>query len=150
MNVLSWPRTLGRSPLRSSRAGVVALLMTLLSAAATGGAVAGCGGKGKGAEAPTSSAASPTAKKPDEAGLEGSAKGLYEKGWEAYRKGELAEAAAAFNEAASKSPQAAAPRHALGLVLEAQGNTAAAQEQYRAALGVQPDFEPAIGSYAMS
>jgi tetratricopeptide (TPR) repeat protein len=82
--------------------------------------------------------------------LSGDAKSAYERGYRAWMAGDLAGAKTAWNEAAQKAPKSAAPRYSLGTVLERLGDTAGAQQEYRTAFSLQPDYEVAMGAYALS
>jgi len=87
---------------------------------------------------------------PGGTGLTGSALDAYDKGWKAWLTGDLATAKASFIDAASKAPSNPAPQHSLGAVLERLGDTAGAQQAYRASFSAKSDFEPALCSYALS
>src|SRR5262249_42767739 len=65
-------------------------------------------------------------------------------------KGDLAGAKAAFQQAISADPQSPPPHHALGVVLERTGDLSAARQEYRTAFTSKPDYDVAIGAYAIS
>jgi Tfp pilus assembly protein PilF len=52
--------------------------------------------------------------------------------------------------ASQQDPHAPAPHYALGVVLERLGSVPDAQQEYRAAFTFKPDFEAAMGAYALS
>lgn len=83
-------------------------------------------------------------------GLTGAAKDSYDKGWNAWLTGDLQTAKASFTDAASKAPTNPAPQLSLGSVLERLGDTAGAQQAYRASFTAKTDYEPALCSYALS
>ena len=78
------------------------------------------------------------------------AKASYERGYAAFRSGDLLKAKQAFTEATHADPQAMAPLYSLGTVLEHLGDSAGAQQQYKAAMAVKPDEVTAIGAYGLS
>jgi Tfp pilus assembly protein PilF len=83
-------------------------------------------------------------------GLTGSAKDAYDKGWRAWLNGDLATAKASFQEAASDAPSSPAPPYSLGTVMERLGDSSGAQTQFRSAVSVKSDYEPAICAYGLS
>jgi Tfp pilus assembly protein PilF len=125
----------------------------------------GCGGdsgtkqvkaptaKGDGG-APTTGQAGSTAGQnqgPDQhADVSSAAKAAYDRGWSAWMAGDLAGAKKAFTEAGAADPQAPAPHYSLGCVLERQGDLAGAQQEYRTAFSLKPDYTLAMGAYALS
>ena len=74
----------------------------------------------------------------------------YDRGWAAWQAGDLQGAKAAFTDATQKDPHAAAPHYSLGVVLERLGSVPDAQQEYRAAFTFKPDYELAMGAYALS
>lgn len=88
---------------------------------------------------------------PDEkSGLSGSALAAYNSGFEAWMKGDLTAAKKGFQEAASQDPKSPAPDYSLGVVLEHLGDSAGAQQAFRSAFGKKPDYDLAMGGYALS
>jgi Tfp pilus assembly protein PilF len=146
--------------------GAVAATVSLFWAVA---ALPGCGGDdgSKQAKSParptgdagasaSASPAAPTAsdtstQEPDQhPGLSGAAKTSYDRGWSAWQSGDLQGAKAAFTAATQQDSHAPAPHYALGVVLERLGSVPDAQQEYRAAFTFKPDYEVAIGAYALS
>jgi Tfp pilus assembly protein PilF len=84
------------------------------------------------------------------ADVSGAAKGPYEKGYKAFAAGDLQGAKQAFTDATRSESNAPAPHYALGTVLDRLGDSAGAQQEYRAAFSAKPDYELAIGAYALS
>jgi Tfp pilus assembly protein PilF len=84
------------------------------------------------------------------ADVTGAAKSGYDRGYKAFAAGDLQGAKQAFTEATRSDSAAPAPHYALGTVLERLGDTAGAQQEYRAAFTSKTDYELAIGAYAMS
>jgi Tfp pilus assembly protein PilF len=82
--------------------------------------------------------------------LAGAAKDAYDRGYKAFQSGDLLGAKTAFMESTRKDSSAPAPHYALGTVLDRLGDASGAQQEYRAAFSAKPDFEPAIGAYALS
>ena len=82
--------------------------------------------------------------------LTGSAKSAYDKGFQAWMRGDLQGAKAGFQEAASNDSKSAAPHYSLGCVYDRLGEYSSAQTEYRKALDLKPDYELAMGGYAMS
>ena len=129
-------------------------------------ALPGCGGDAgsKQAKTPTTplgdaGAPAPVAATPPPSGdnapdqhadVSGAAKSAYEHGWSSWRTGDLQGAKAAFMSASQQDAHAPAPHYALGVVLERLGNLPDAQQEYRAAFTFKPDYEAAIGAYALS
>ncbi len=126
-------------------------------------ALPGCGGDegSKQAKSPTTpagdagAATAPTpstsTQQPDEhADVSGAAKASYDQGWAAWQTGDLKAAKAAFTAATQQDSHAPAPHYALGVVLERLGSVPDAQQEYRAAFTFKPDYEVAIGAYALS
>ncbi|HEY2516312.1 MAG TPA: hypothetical protein VGI39_35820, partial [Polyangiaceae bacterium] len=64
--------------------------------------------------------------------------------------GDLKGAKAAFTDATQKDSHAPAAHYSLGVVLERLGSGPDAQQEYRAAFTFKPDYEPAMGAYALS
>lgn len=83
-------------------------------------------------------------------GLDGSAKSTYEAGWQAWLQGDLPAAKKLFQDASSLAPKSPSPPYSLGVVEEHLGNTAAAQQAYRAAFSNDPDHELSMCAYALS
>ena len=110
------------------------------------------GDAGAGTAAATTPAAdTSSAQSPEEhAELSGAAKASYERGWSAWRAGDLQAAKAAFTAATQQDSHAPAPHYALGVVLERLGSVPDAQQEYRAAFTFKPDYDVAIGAYALS
>jgi Tfp pilus assembly protein PilF len=105
------------------------------------------------AGAPAAAAATATAPEsaPDEhADVSSAAKASYDRGWAAWQTGDLQGAKAAFTAATQQDSHAPAPHYALGVVLERLGSVPDAQQEYRAAFTFKPDYEVAIGAYALS
>jgi len=103
------------------------------------------------ASAPTPSAApTPMAVPTVHSDVNVAAKGAYSRGYAAFFSGDLAAAKQAFTEASRADPHAPAPLYSLGTVLEHQGDTAGAQQQYKAAIAVKPDDTTSIGAYGLS
>ena len=86
----------------------------------------------------------------DHALMSASAKDAYDRGWSAWLAGDLPTAKASFREAAQKDAKSPAPRYSLGTVLERLGDKAGAQQEFRAAFTATPDYDLAIGAYALS
>jgi Tfp pilus assembly protein PilF len=84
------------------------------------------------------------------ANLSGDAKSIYDAGWQAWLKGDLPAAKSNFIQAGQKDPKSPAPHYSLGVVYEHLGNLATAQQEYRTAFTLQPDYEFAMGAYALS
>jgi Tfp pilus assembly protein PilF len=84
------------------------------------------------------------------ADIAGAAKGPYDRGYKAFASGDLAAAKQAFTEATRADSSSPAPHYALGTVLDRLGDLSGAQQEYRAAFTAKPDYEPAIGAYALS
>jgi Tfp pilus assembly protein PilF len=84
------------------------------------------------------------------ADLVGPAKASYDRGYRAFSSGDLPGAKAAFVEATRADSSAPAPHYALGTVLDRLGDLSGAQQEYRAAFTAKPDYELAIGAYALS
>ena len=82
--------------------------------------------------------------------MSGPAKEAYDRGWSAWLAGDLPGAKAGFTEATQKDPKAPAPHYSLGTVQERMGNPAAAQQEFRTAFSLKPDYEIAMGAYALS
>ncbi len=82
--------------------------------------------------------------------LSGDAKSSYDAGWQAWLKGDLPTAKAQFIAAGQKDSKSAAPHYSLGIVYDHLGDTASAQQEYRTAFTLQPDYEFAMGAYALS
>ena len=82
--------------------------------------------------------------------LSGSAKSDYDKGWQAWQAGDLLGAKKAFSSAAEDDPKSPAPHFALGTVMDRLGDSAGAQQEYRASFALKPDYDPAISAYALS
>jgi len=78
------------------------------------------------------------------------ARGAYDRGYAAFFSGDLPGAKQAFTEASRSDPRAPAPLYSLGTVLDHQGDSGGAQQQYKAAIAVKPDDVTSIGAYAMS
>jgi Tfp pilus assembly protein PilF len=87
---------------------------------------------------------------PEHAELSGAAKASYERGWAAWQVGDLQGAKAAFTDATQKDSRAPAPHYSLGVVLERLGSVPDAQQEYRAAFTFKPDYDVAMGAYALS
>jgi Tfp pilus assembly protein PilF len=83
-------------------------------------------------------------------GLTGAAKDAYDKGWRAWLNGDLPTAKSSFQEAATDAPSSPAPPYSLGTVMERLGDSSGAQTQFRAAVSVKSDYEPAICAYGLS
>jgi Tfp pilus assembly protein PilF len=100
--------------------------------------------------------ATPTAQGPavpvpvQHADISGPAKSGYDRGYKAFAAGDLPGAKAAFLEATRADSSAPAPHYALGTVLDRLGDVSGAQQEYRAAFTAKPDYEIAIGAYALS
>lgn len=80
----------------------------------------------------------------------GDAKGLYQEGFAAWTNGDLLTAKAKFTEATKKDPKGPTAFYSLGCVLERLGDNAGAQAAYKGAFTAKPDYELAIGAYAIS
>ncbi len=98
----------------------------------------------------TPSATTGTTAPSEHSDVSGSAKSDYDAGYKAWMNGDLQAAKKSFTDASHEDPKAASPHYALGAVLERLGDLSGAQQEYRAAFAAKPDFEPAIGAYAMS
>lgn len=83
-------------------------------------------------------------------GLTGGALEAYNQGFQAWSQGDLPAAKKHFKEASEKDPKSPAPEYSLGVVLDRMGDSAGAQQAFRAAFNLKPDYELAIGAYAMS
>jgi tetratricopeptide (TPR) repeat protein len=134
-----------------------AVVFAILGVSALACAVPGCGGDAKPANYPTTDGGAPVATTESDGGktstradISAAAKDAYERGWKAFNAGELSTAKQAFTEAGQKDPRSGAPHYSLGTVLEHLGDLAGAQQEYRAAFSLQPDYEVAVGAYAMS
>jgi Flp pilus assembly protein TadD len=151
---------------RSQTVGGVVVAAALFWGATS---LAGCGGDdgskqaksptkpvGDAGAAPAAAAASnstptDTSSAPDEhSDLSGAAKTSYDRGWAAWQSGDLKAAKAAFTAATQQDSHAPAPHYALGVVLQRLGSLPDAQQEYRAAFTFQPDYEVAMGAYALS
>ncbi|NOU27129.1 MAG: tetratricopeptide repeat protein [Polyangiaceae bacterium] len=86
----------------------------------------------------------------DKSELSGAALASYNQGFQAWMNGDLQGAKKYFKEAAEKDNKSPAPQYSLGVVLERLGDSAGAQQAFRAAFTVKPDYELAIGAYALS
>jgi Tfp pilus assembly protein PilF len=84
------------------------------------------------------------------ADVTGGAKSSYDRGYKAFSSGDLLGAKQAFTEATRADSSAPAPHYALGTVLDRLGDLSGAQQEYRAAFSAKPDYELAIGAYALS
>jgi Tfp pilus assembly protein PilF len=74
----------------------------------------------------------------------------YAAGLEAFRQGDMEGAQTQFAKAAEADPKAAYQAfHSLGVVRERLGNEGGALSAYLKAVGVVPDYEPSIMSYAL-
>ena len=104
------------------------------------------------AAAPAPTPSTDTAAESPEAApeLSGAAKASYDRGWSSWKTGDLQGAKAAFTAATQQDSHAPAPHYALGVVLERLGSVPDAQQEYRAAFTFKPDYEVAIGAYALS
>jgi Flp pilus assembly protein TadD len=100
--------------------------------------------------ASTPAADTSTAEPEEHAELSGAAKASYDHGWSAWQTGDLQGAKAAFTAASQQDSHAPAPHYALGVVLQRLGNIPDAQQEYRAAFTFKPDYEVAMGAYALS
>jgi Tfp pilus assembly protein PilF len=85
-----------------------------------------------------------------QSGLEGAAKSAYERGFQAWMRGDLQGAKSAFQEAAGSDSKSPAPHYSLGCVYDRLGDYSSAQQEYRTAMSLKPDYELAMGAYAMS
>jgi Flp pilus assembly protein TadD len=91
------------------------------------------------------------AAEPDEkSALTGAALEAYNQGFQAWSQGDLAGAKKFFRTAADKDPKAPAPEYSLGVVMDRLGDSAGAQQAFRAAFNLKPDYELAIGAYALT
>lgn len=86
----------------------------------------------------------------EHANMSGAAKDAYDRGYKAFQSGDLLGARQAFTDATRKDSNSAPSHYALGTVLDRLGDAAGAQQEYRAAFTAKPDYEPAIGAYALS
>jgi Tfp pilus assembly protein PilF len=86
----------------------------------------------------------------ERADVSADAKEAYARGYQAFATGDLQTAKRAFKEAASKDSKSPAPEYALGVILERLGDSAGAQQSFRAAFNARSDFEWAYGAYALS
>jgi Tfp pilus assembly protein PilF len=143
-------------------------LVTLVTSLALGTSVIGCGGDDKQVKAPDGTQAQGPAGQPAGANTEGQgqvgvvsepdvksslgggALESYNQGFQAWTAGDLPAAKKLFKEAAEKDRKSPAPEYSLGVVLERMGDNAGAQQAFRAAFNIQPDYELAIGAYALS
>lgn len=73
----------------------------------------------------------------------------YASAMKAFQSGELDAAAAQFTKAGEADPAAFQAFYSLGVVRERQGNPAGALSAYSKAIGVVPDYEPAIVAYGV-
>jgi Tfp pilus assembly protein PilF len=131
---------------------------------ATGGAfgLAGCGDEKPPATAANAKSTTPPASTApvaqgaavavpvQHADITGPAKSSYDRGYKAFSAGDLPGAKAAFLEATRADSSAPAPHYALGSVLDRLGDASGAQQEYRAAFTAKPDYELAMGAYALS
>ncbi len=153
--------------LSMSRAGGWTSAVALATLVCGMAALPGCGGEeaSKQAKSPTkptgdagaaaakaSAPSSDNSAEPPEAhaDVSGAAKASYDRGWAAWQTGDLQGAKAAFTAATQQDSHAPAPHYALGVVLERLGSVPDAQQEYRAAFTFKPDYEVAIGAYALS
>ncbi len=86
----------------------------------------------------------------NQSGLTGAAKEAYQRGFRAWLDGDLPSAKKGFAEAASADPKSPVPRYAIGLVDQRTGDLSGAQQEWRTAFTMAPDFEVAMGAYALS
>lgn len=147
--------SLGRRSLATA-----ACLGALLAALA--GSATGCGGDTPPAKTPSGSNPATPGAAPGSpgfaqtgigdggTGLSGSAKDAYDRGFKAWVDGDMEGARKGFSEASSADPKAAAPHYSLGVVLERLGDSNGAMQEYRTAISLQPDHEPAMGAYALA
>lgn len=140
-------------------------LLLVVAASALGFAFGACGGEEPQPKHPTSGKGTSTAPEPTATGAEtsappspsgpsetvtGDAKGDYDKGFAAWQSGDLAAARDAFRKATSDDPKNPSPHYALGCVLERLGDSAGAQQEFRAAFNAKPDHEASICAYAFN
>jgi tetratricopeptide (TPR) repeat protein len=83
-------------------------------------------------------------------GLTGAARSRYEEGWQAWLSGDLQTAKKKFQEAQGLDSKSPAPPYSLGVVLDRLGDTAGAQQSYRAAFNANPEHEVSMCAYALS
>lgn len=110
----------------------------------------GCGGDSPQPKTADSAKTAKPGVQPGASDVSSAAKEAYERGWKAWLAGDLPAAKKAFGEAASADAKSGAPHHGLGVVAEAQGDRSTAQQEFRTAFTLKPDFEVAMGAYAMS
>jgi Tfp pilus assembly protein PilF len=82
--------------------------------------------------------------------LSGSAKAAYDAGFQAWLQGDLQTAKKKFQDAASADSKSPSPHYSLGIVMEHLGDLAGAQQEYRTAFTLDPNYEFAMGAYALS
>jgi Flp pilus assembly protein TadD len=100
---------------------------------------------------PGTPSASALAAEPDaKSSLTGAALEAYNQGFTAWSQGDLGAAKKHFRDAADKDSKAPAPEYSLGVVLDRLGDSAGAQQAFRAAFNLKPDYELAIGAYALT
>lgn len=83
-------------------------------------------------------------------GLTGDAREAYERGFKAWEEGDLQGAKKAFQEAGQKDTKSPSPHYSLGVVMERLGETTNAQQEFRAAIGLKLDHEPAMCALSLS
>jgi Tfp pilus assembly protein PilF len=103
------------------------------------------------AAAPPPADTSASAAAPDQrADISPAAKASYDRGWASWKSGDLQGAKSSFMTATQQDPHSPAPHYALGAVLERLGDVPDAQQEYRAAFTFKPDYDVAMGAYALS
>jgi Tfp pilus assembly protein PilF len=101
--------------------------------------------------APSAGSGADATSAPDQhADISPAAKASYDRGWASWKTGDLQGAKSAFMNATQQDSHSPAPHYALGAVLERLGDVPDAQQEYRAALTFKPDYEAAMGAYALS
>jgi Tfp pilus assembly protein PilF len=137
------------------------LVLGVATAPFAGAWLSACGGETPPAAAPTKAtdagpppppAATGTASAVPvpHADITGAAKSDYDRGYKSFSSGDLQGAKKAFTDATRADSSQPAPHYALGTVLERLGDTAGAQQEYRAAFSAKPDYDLAMGAYALS
>ncbi len=139
--------------------------LALLGLLGLGAFVPACGGDNKNVTYPKADAGAGQAVVNDQGGqvgvtdgsgdhadstLSGPAREPYDKGWRLWLDGDLQGAKAAFQQAISADSKAPAPHYSLACVLDRLGDSSGAQQEYRTAFTQKPDYELAMGAYAIS
>lgn len=93
-----------------------------------------------------STPAAPASERPK---MSDAAAGVYMRALQSFALGDLAGAKALFQQAISADPKAFQAHYSLGVVLERLDDGASALAEYRQAISIVPDYEPAIVAHAL-